>query len=267
MTRILLAALLFLAIPARAQDTLRVGTLNIWHDQRDWPHRLSMIQAQAEGLHLDVLFLQEVLQKEGLRNQAEAIAEALGMPYVHFVSTDPEGQVHRYGNAILSRVPFERTHGHFLVPLTAFRTVAMAEIRVGSHPVVLINTHLHHESNDEGGAIRAMQMHDVLRATERWSGTLPVVIGGDFNAEPHALSMRMMAGWRDAWLSASPDAQGATFGPAYYENAPSRRIDYLFDRNDPRMRLVDVRRAFDQPDAQNRYPSDHLGLVATYVLF
>lgn len=262
-----LVLLFLLVIPARAQDTLRVGTLNIWHDQRDWPHRLALIQAQAEGLQLDVLFLQEVLQKEGLRNQAEAISEALGLSYVHFVSTDPEGQVHRYGNAILSRIPFTRTEGHFLVPRDAFRTVALAEIEVGAHTVVLANTHLHHESNDEGGAIRAMQMHDVQLAIERWASTYPVILGGDFNAEPHALAMRMMAGWRDAWLIASPDALGATFGPAYYENAPPRRIDYLFDRNDPRLRLVGVRRAFDQPDAQNRYPSDHLGLVATYVLY
>ena len=38
----------------------------------------------------DVLFLQEVLEKEGLPNQARQLADSLGWAYV-FASVDPPG--------------------------------------------------------------------------------------------------------------------------------------------------------------------------------
>jgi endonuclease/exonuclease/phosphatase family metal-dependent hydrolase len=61
-----------------ATDTLTVVTLNLWHDQRDWPRRLDVIVAEMRRLRPDVLCLQEVLQNPTLRNQAETLGDSLG---------------------------------------------------------------------------------------------------------------------------------------------------------------------------------------------
>src|SRR5690606_32407519 len=84
--------------------TLTIVTLNLWHDQQEWPTRLGAIVAELRRLNPDVVALQEVLQHEDLPNQAETIARMLGQGY-HFTSVDPADQPRRYGNAILTRHP------------------------------------------------------------------------------------------------------------------------------------------------------------------
>jgi len=65
---LLLGVLAAVARPAAAQDTLTVVTLNLWHDQRDWPARLAWMSAELAALRPDVVLLQEVLQHEALPN-------------------------------------------------------------------------------------------------------------------------------------------------------------------------------------------------------
>jgi endonuclease/exonuclease/phosphatase (EEP) superfamily protein YafD len=72
-------------------DTLTVVTLNLWHDQRDWPKRLSAILAEMRRIRPDVLCLQEVLQHPELRNQAETSATA-PLPRAVRVGGCPERQ-------------------------------------------------------------------------------------------------------------------------------------------------------------------------------
>src|SRR5690606_2358486 len=45
-----------------------VLTLNIWHDQRDWPARKAIMVEEIRRLNPDVICLQEVLQRETLPN-------------------------------------------------------------------------------------------------------------------------------------------------------------------------------------------------------
>ena len=122
--------LLFLLGPVtslRAQpaDTLSAVTLNIWHDQQDWPRRLNVIVDTLAALRPDVVCLQEVLQDEGLPNQAETLAERLGYTS-YFSSVDGEDRAKRYGNAILTPLPLVATGWRWLDPRDDYRTAEHA---------------------------------------------------------------------------------------------------------------------------------------------
>jgi endonuclease/exonuclease/phosphatase family metal-dependent hydrolase len=108
-----------------------------------------------------------------------------------------------------------------------------------------------------------------------------VVVGGDFNADPAASSVRFWTGrtsldgtstaYRDCWESVRGDQPGWTIDPAnrltHYEERDvnrGRRIDYLLVRcgdHGPTLRIADCRRAFDEP-VDGVMASDHYGVVA-----
>ena len=244
---------------AQAPDTLVVVTLNIWHDQADWPTRLDLIERDLRALRPDVVMLQEVLQKEGLPNQAQTLADRLGMPHVHFVSTDSVGAASRYGNAILSAHAFTETAERRLPPLDAYRTAAYARIEVGGRPVRLYTTHLHHPPTVDGRGARAMEIAHLLDLVATTGGDAPLVLGGDFNAEPDWPETQMLAGLRDL------GGAGITWGPPY-TGVAGRRIDYLFDAADARLVPVAAGVALDRTDGEGRFPSDHFAVFARFVL-
>jgi len=267
--RLLLPLLLFaaLAAPARvvAQDTLTVVSLNLWHDQRDWPARLAWMTEELTALRPDVVFLQEVLQHETLPNQAETLSEALGLPHVLFVSVDSVGRVRRYGNAILSRYPFVEQGERRLPPMDAYRTAAWARIEVGGKPVRLYNTHLHNPEDVDGAGARAMEMIHLFGLMDTTVGDgAPFILGGDFNAQQGMPEMRLMAPYRDVIATVAPDETGPTWGVSY-DGLPGQRIDFLFDAADPRLVPVEAGVALDRPDAAGRYPSDHFAVYARFV--
>ncbi len=248
---------------AQAQDTLRVATLNLWHDQHDWPARRAMIVAEVQQRRVDVLMLQEVLQHASLRNQAEDLAERLGMQ-VRFASVDTLTRERRYGNAILSRLPFDTTAERKLRPLNQWRIAAFAHVRLNGHPLRLYTTHLHDTPNIEGGGIRAMQLRDLLAFMDDSAGDgAPALLAGDFNAEPAWPELRMLTPFRD--VGAAFGETRGTWGEPY-NHFPGRRIDYVFDGRDARLVPIQFARAFDQPDAEGRLPSDHYGLFAAFLV-
>ena len=239
-------------------DTLTVVTLNIWHDQGDWPSRLDQIERDLRTLRPDVVMLQEVLQKEGLPNQAQAIADRLGMPYVHFVSIDSVGAIKRYGNAILSTLPFTGTGTLLLPPLDAYRMAAHARIEVAGRPVHLYATHLHNPPTTAGRGARAMEIAHLLAWVEETAGDAAVVIGGDFNAEPDDPEMGIMRDYRDL------GGAGVTFG--HQNDTPRRRIDYLFDARHAGLVPLAAGVALDRPNATGQFPSDHFAVYARFLL-
>ncbi len=178
---------------AGGEDAVTVLTLNIWHDQEDWPARLNLIVEELERLRPDVILMQEVLQNENLPNQAATLAYRLGYDDVHFTSVDPAGAAKRYGNAILSRHPILETGDRKLEPLNDYRTAAYARIDVDGRPLSVYSTHLHYSGNSPGTDVRRIQIEDLLDFIERTRGGAPVIIGGDFNAVPDAAEMGLVS--------------------------------------------------------------------------
>lgn len=243
--------------------TVTVLSFNLWHDKGDWPRRRAMIVAEIARLKPDVIALQEVLQRDGLRNQAEDLAAALGYR-AQFVSVDPPGAARRYGNAILTRKRAETRQMRKLEPLDDYRTAAHARLRPGS-PSTRIDVYATHLHNDRGGgAVRARQVSSLLDFIDATAQGAYVIVAGDFNSEADSPELQAMATrYRDAYGTAHPEASGdiaahTTLNPTYL---PAQRIDHVF--YDPiGFELVDARVVLNR-DRDGVWPSDHFGLLVT----
>lgn len=244
---------------------LTVVTLNLYHDKDDWPRRQALIIDALSKLHPDVVALEEVLQHDGLPNQAQTLGDALGYA-VHFVSVDPVDGAKRFGNAILTRWPVLARDAHPLLPLDDYRIAGLVRIDVEGHPVNVYVTHLHY--TDAGSAIRARQVRDLLDFVAATDAGAPSLIAGDFNAaaDTPELSPLRNAGYVDSYGMLHPDAARdpaahATLNLKYFPQ-DRRRIDHVFvARSD--FVPVASRIIFNQPDAAGTWASDHYGLLAT----
>lgn len=240
--------------------TLDVVTLNLWHDKQDWPRRQDLIVRELAQRQPDVILLQEVLQDPGLANQAQRLAERLGYQY-RFFSVDPEGQAHRYGNAILTRHAIGASDVVKLQPLDDYRVAGWVRIEFNGRPLNVYVTHLHYKP--EGGAIRARQIADVLAFIDRTGEQAPAIIGGDFNTgdgapELAALSPRFSSAYRAAHPDQDVDAPAhTTLNP--HMGHPAQRIDHVFFQTDA-FRVDEARILFERADADGTWASDHFGL-------
>jgi beta-glucosidase len=260
----ILLSLIAFALPASATDqvqaekALTVVTLNLYHDKEEWPKRRVQIVEELKRLRPDAIALQEVLQHEGLTNQAEWLATQLGYRW-HFVSTDPPDRARRYGNAILTRHPILKRGQKPLQPLDDSRTAAFIRIDADGRWVNVYATHLHW--TDQGGAIRAQQIAELVQYIAATSENVPSLVAGDFNStadSPELAALR--EGFVDSYGTLHPQTDltsGSTLNLKYF--AP-KRIDHVFFQRDA-FAPVGATILFDQPDAQGVWASDHFGML------
>lgn len=257
-------ALLAGCAPRVARDeapSLDIVTLNLWHDREDWPRRQRIIEAELRRLSPDAIVLQEVLQDDGLPNQARTLARNLGYQ-AFFVSVDPTDRVRRYGNAILTREPATQRGFRRLQPHDAYRIAGWVRTTVHGRAVNLYVVHLDFE--DRSGATRAKQVADLLDFVDATRGDAPVVMGGDFNVGPDAPEMAPLRNrFVDAYAAAHPgepldDAAHATLNPRFN---PPARIDRIHAGRDAFM-APEAERILDAPDETGRWASDHYGVWA-----
>ena len=270
MRTLIVAALALCALPQTARpasmDTLTVVTLNVWHDQHDWPKRLQVILAEMRRIRPDILCLQEVLQNPDLRNQAETLADSLGC-HLQFASVDGPDRPKRYGNAILTPHRILVNGERNLSPADDYRAVAHVRIDWRGRAVDAYSTHLHH--TPQGGAIRATQIHHLLAYVDSTRGEGPVVIGGDFNCEPGSPEMKpMFATYDDAFHAVHPKAtrnDAITFNPRF--GVDPGAIDHIFAGRTGAHPLkpvaCDVIFRVVGPDSV--WASDHYGVAAKLV--
>ncbi|WP_420456513.1 endonuclease/exonuclease/phosphatase family protein [Rubrivirga sp.] len=252
-----------------AQDapstSLSVLTLNIWHDQSNWPARFARMLDEIRGMDPDIISLQEVIQRATLDNQAQQMADSLGY-YYYFDSTSPENQAKRYGNAILSRYPIEETNFRALNPLNNYRMAVHVKLDVDGHTVDVYNTHLH--STKSGNDIRSEQIAHMLDFIDETNSDELIIVMGDFNANPDWPEMALMY---DDFVDAYPlfhedhlNTEHTTLN--YHLGHEERRIDYIFyneassDRLNPSFAGV----VMDEASEGGVYASDHFGVFATF---
>jgi len=210
-----------------------------------------------------VVVLQEVLEHEGLPNQARTLAQALGYECV-FASVDAPGAPKRFGNAILSRHPILAHDWKALEPLDDSRNIIHARIAIDGRELNVYDTHLHW--TEAGGAIRAQQVAGALRHIADTDDGLPSVLAGDLNASMDAPELQPLLGpFLDAYAAMHPgmsadDPVHATLDLARY---PPRHIDHVLLQRDA---FVPLRAAviLDQPDARGTLASDHYGVLASF---
>ena len=254
------------ALPAMAfganTDTLTVVTLNLWHDQADWPRRLERIVAELRQIRPDVLCLQEVLQNPDLRNQAETLGDSLGC-HVQFASVDGPERPKRYGNAVLTPHRVLARGARSLSPANDYRAVAHVRFEWRGHAIDAYSTHLHHTL--EGGAIRATQIRHLLAWVDSTRGGGPVVLAGDFNAELGTPEMNLVtARYLSAFQAVHPKAsraEAATFNRRFGPDPGV--IDHIFvERKGSRLKPVASELIFRSVGPDSVWASDHYGVLA-----
>ena len=245
---------------AISTDGMTMVTFNLHHDREEWMERRRTILAELQRLQPDAIALQEVIEKPGVRNQAEWLAKGLGYQYL-FVSTDPPGAGKRYGNAVLTRRPVLARNEHLLQPLDDYRTVGHLRVEIGGRPVNVYATHLNERADENGQRIRRTQVEDLLRFIAATSAGAPVVIAGDFNALVDAGDLSALRSrYGDSFGSVHVNNDLATVSTLnrHYYQAPSR-IDHIFFQQEE-MLAREARLLFDEPDGDGRWASEHYGV-------
>jgi len=218
----------------------------------------------------DIVGLQEVDRHWGRSagaDQPELLAAALGMPHTCYganLSHQPDAhadRTHQYGTLILSRHPI-LTCGNTLLPRTGVaaeqRGVTLAIIDVNGVTLRFYNTHLHVAAAD-----RLLQTPVIAQAID--VAASPIVVVGDFNAQPTAkelepIATRLTDAWARAGVRDAGNPDGLT-SPAEPDSAPRHRIDYAFVSPS-----VAIRAARVVVDGKTHLASDHYPLVVDLTL-
>jgi endonuclease/exonuclease/phosphatase family metal-dependent hydrolase len=242
---------------------LTLVTLNLWNDKGDCPERQRQIVATLRELHPDVITLQEVIQHEGLPNQAESIARALDYRYA-FSSVDPAGKPQRFGNAILTRHRILAQGWKKLAPLDDYRAIAHVRIAVGRRMVNVYTTHLHWTG--AGSAIRAVQVADALDYIAATSEGVPSILAGDLNAAMDAPELRPLeASFLDAYASMHPGAKpdDRAHSTLNLNQYAAKHIDQVLLQRGAFV-PTEAKVILDKADADGVWPSDHYGVLVRF---
>ncbi len=250
--------------PAPAEsERFSVVTLNIWHDQADWPARLAYMVRELRALRPDVICLQEVLQRPGLPNQAATLADSLGYAF-HFVSVDGPESAKRYGNAILTPHPIVAENGRALDPKDDYRVAAHVRIAHGERRIDVYNTHLHYSGASGGTEVRSTQLRDLLAFIDSTRGGGPAVVAGDFNtlADAPELALIRSVQFRDAYAAVHPRGEAGTTLNPQMGHQP-RRVDYIFF-TEASLAPQHTEIVFGEATADSVWMSDHFGVYSRF---
>lgn len=241
--------------------SLTVATLNLRNLADRWWERARLVFADMAALQPDVIGLQEVVYPLQQDRLIGAAGEGRYVAHRGWAGR-PE-----YGNAVLVRESLG-SGGEERLELGSNRSAL--RLRIGPDDGTdwtFVVTHLHHTVEDEG--TRAGQATALVAWLEDRPAPAPLVVVGDFNAEPVEPTYRIMteAGFRSAHLVANGAEPAVTWpsgiqAPAIDTDGEPGCLDYIWVRG-----AIDVescRLAFDRPAVGDPtlYPSDHLGLVA-----
>lgn len=242
-----------------AGDGLLVGTLNLRNIADRWPERIPLLLADMAALQPDLIGLQECVFAVGQDRLLGAAGEG------RYASRRGWAGRPEYGNAILGREPLSLGDGD-RVDLGMNRSALRVPVSLPSGAGLdYVVTHLHHLVPDE--AAREGQ----ARALTAWLApvTGPLVVVGDFNAEPVEIAYRVMleAGFRSAHLEANGTEPAVTWpsgiqAPGMDVDGEPGCLDYIWVRGP--ITIDSCRVTFDRPavDDATLYPSDHFGLAA-----
>jgi endonuclease/exonuclease/phosphatase family metal-dependent hydrolase len=241
------------------QPELLVATLNLRNVADRWPERIPLLLADMAALQPDLIGLQECV----FSVQQDRLLGAAGEG--RYESRRGWAGRPEYGNAVLGKAPLELGHGDRL-ELGRNRSALRVPVSLSSgESVTFAVTHLHHLVPDETAR------EEQARALTEWLTNVvgPLVVVGDFNAEPSEPAYRVMldAGFRSAHAEANGAEPSATWpsgiqAPGMDTDGEPGCLDYIWVRGP--IAVSECTLAFDRPavDDPTLYPSDHLGLKA-----
>ncbi|MBX6313809.1 MAG: endonuclease/exonuclease/phosphatase family protein [Isosphaeraceae bacterium] len=222
---------------------------------RDRRYRLERIIEVIEDQNPDLICLQEVdrhVRRSKFDDQPKLLAEAFHFN-AHIYQFNVKVQKGGYGNLLLSRWPFVKTHQVSLrLKWRKPRGAQMAVIETPEGLLHLVNWHLGLAERERHWQVGHLLEHHLFRE----SAHLPTLIVGDTNDWRNTLGHGPFA--RHGFAPAtSPPSRFRTF-PAYM---PVAALDKAFLRGP-----FDVRHARVVHSSHARVASDHLPLVLDFHL-
>ncbi|MBI2781470.1 MAG: endonuclease/exonuclease/phosphatase family protein [Chloroflexi bacterium] len=240
-------------------DDLHVATLNLRNIADRWPERIPLLLSDMAALQPDLIGLQECVFSVGQDRLLGAAGEG------HYASRQGWAGRPEYGNAVLGRAPLTLGDSE-RIDLGRNRSALRVPASLPSGATLsFVVTHLHHLVPDESAR------EEQARALTEWLAPVegPLVVVGDFNAEPVESTYRVMldAGFRSSSAEANGAEPAVTWpsgiqAPGMDVDGEPGCLDYIWVRGP--ITVQSCRLAFDRPAVNDPtlYPSDHLGLSA-----
>jgi endonuclease/exonuclease/phosphatase family metal-dependent hydrolase len=257
---------------ALLDTTVRVVTWNVWGLYGPWQEREAAIEATLQVARADVVVLTESWSKDH-DSQCARLADSLGLQH-HCFSGVPaqEDEAALSGVAVMSRWPIQRESSH----TCGAARVQFAELAGPRGPIQVFGLVMDAWWFDQSEA-RQQAIQQLLSCIDELQNEAPLVLCGDFNADPDSDEIRMLTGrmaapvpglsFYDAW-----EVAGLTPGHTWSNSNPwatqllwpDRRIDYIFSAA-PRVGGAGhpmYAELLGRAPVNNTYPSDHYALRA-----
>ncbi len=267
-----------------ASDTLRVLSFNIRYDNPEdgpdaWPHRKEAVANLIRDRGVDVAGLQEALK--GQIDDLQALLPEYAWLGVGREDGMEQGEFApifyrrdrldtlRWGAFWLSETPDIPGSRSWDAALERIATWAVFRDRQTGEAFLTANTHFDHrgaEARTRSAELITERLGALATARseeqdDEGTGSLPVVLTGDFNARENSAPYAVLT---DAFSDALYASEQPHEGPMSTWNgfeaiAPGARIDYVFVGAGVR---VYAHRILPDKTANGRFPSDHLPALA-----
>lgn len=256
------------------ETTARIVAWNVWGLYGPWQEREAAIIATLANARPDVVVLAESWARAE-DSQCARLAGPLGFPHYAFSGVPAQEDASALsGVAVMSRWPITSQASISFGGLRAQH----AKLSGPRGPIqvcgVVMDAWWLDQSQQRQEAVRGL----LTDLHESQDDRTPLVVCGDFNADPDSDEMRMMTGraaapvpgmaFYDAWEVAGPGGQGFTWANsnpwATQLLWPDRRIDYIFTATPRRGGAGHPLSAalLGTGPAHGTYPSDHFAVQA-----
>jgi endonuclease/exonuclease/phosphatase family metal-dependent hydrolase len=256
------------------ESTARIATWNVWGRYGAWLDREAAIVATLRSVRPDVLVLTESWAT-GDDSQCARLRQPLELAH-HAFSGVPaqEDENALSGVAVMSRWPIRHESSHTF----GAARLQFAELAGPRGPMrvfgLVMDAWWFDESQARQDAVRSLLGH----LNEAQDDGIPLIVCGDFNADPDSDEIRVLTGrtsapvpglsFYDAWDAAGPAVPGYTWANsnplATQLLWPDRRIDYIFTATPRRGGAghpVSAALLGTRP-IDSTYASDHYGVQA-----
>lgn len=250
-------------LDAKPDRRIKILSANLWHD---WPRyrqlidRLNCFVELVLSERVDILLLQEISRTREFHTD-RWLRDRLGMAYLYSRSNGNAAKIgFEEGLAIFSRFPIRRQRlAQLSDQLNPFsRRMALgASIDTGGGIIDVYSVHL-----GLLGHQNRKQFFHLNSWVEEQSQSVPVVLGGDFNAdEKSPLIQEANKNWFDSYRAINPDGDDHSheLRLPWGSVLKRSRFDYLFfRRGDPTWHVSEARYL----DSFGCMLSDHRPIIA-----
>lgn len=267
-----------------ARDTLRIMSFNIRYDNPEdgpdaWPHRKEAVADMIRSRAVDVAGLQEALK--GQIDDLQALLPGYAWLGVGREDGMEQGEFApifyrrdrldtlRWGAFWLSETPGVPGSRSWDAALERIATWVVLRDRQTSEAFLAVNTHFDHrgaEAQTRSAELIVERLKDLATARSgeqdnEGTGSLPVVLTGDFNVRENSAPYAALAdAFSDAlYVSKEPHEGPMSTWNGFEAIVPGGRIDYIFVGAGVR---VYTHRILPDKTANDRFPSDHLPVLA-----